>query len=103
MPRSLARWLVSDLRDDVRRAQDAAVGDRRVRVRDLQRRDRLALTHRKVAHRGARVLLGVQHDALLLTGEIDAGRSAEAEAVNPPVKSCRPELHPDLVGPDVAG
>ena len=70
--------LAADGRDDVRRAQDAAVGDRGVARRHLHRRDRDALADRQVAHRRARVVLQRQHESLLLAGQVDAGRLAEA-------------------------
>ena len=42
-PAGVVRRLAADRLDDVRRAEDPAVGDRRVRGRHLHRRDRLAL------------------------------------------------------------
>ena len=57
MPARLAHAAAGDRAHDVRRAQDAAVGDRGVRARHLHRRDELALADRQVAHRGARVLV----------------------------------------------
>ena len=46
--------------------------------------------------------LPVQDDSLLLAGEVDAGGRAEPEPVHPVVEALWPELHPDLVGADVA-
>ena len=84
------------------RAQDAAVGDRRVGGDHLHRRDRLALAEREVGHRRARVLPPVQHDAALLAGKVDAGRLAEPEPVHPVVEPLGAELLADQVGADVA-
>src|SRR6202022_3835777 len=68
----------------------------------LFRSDRLALAHRQVPHRRARVLAIAEDLALLLARQIDAGPSPEAEPVDPVVESLPTELHPDRVGPDVA-
>ena len=89
--------------DDVRRPQDAAVGDRRVGGGDLDRRHRLALTERQVAHRRARVLGEGQDDPAVLAGQVDSGLGPEAEAMDPVVEAGRAELHADQVGADVAG
>ncbi len=103
MPRGTLRGHAADGLDDVRRAQHAAVGDRRVGGAHLDRRDRDALADRQVAHRGARVLRQRQHDAALLAGEVDAGRLAEAELAHPVVEALGLQLLADLDRADVAG
>ena len=90
--------------DHVRPVQHAAVGDRRVGGRHLQRRDRQALADRQVADRRARVLPRA-------AGTIPAAspgspmpvRLAEAEPAHPVVEALRAELQADHHRPDVGG
>src|SRR5262249_42112681 len=93
--------LAVDATHDPRRAQDAAVGDRRVGLRHLYRRHREALPDRQVAHRRARVLAELRDDPALLAGQVDAGRRAEAEAPDPRVEALATHLQADLDRADV--
>ena len=91
----------ADRVDDVRRAQDAAVGDRGVGGAHLHRRDREALAHRHVGGGRAGVLVVGEHDARLLARQVDAGRRAEAEAAHPLVEAARAERAADQRRADV--
>ena len=44
----------------------------------------------------------MQHDPLLLAGQVHSRRASEAEAVDPVVKPPGSQAHPDLVRADVA-
>ena len=71
---------VAETLDDVRPRPDSAVGNCRIRRGHLHRRDRDPLADRHVADRRARPLVGREHDAPALAGEVDPGPAAEAEA-----------------------
>ena len=89
--------------DDVRRAQDAAVGDRGVGGAHLHRRDGEALAHRHVRGGRARVLVVGRARSRLLARQVDAGRRAEAEAPHPLVEAPRAEPAADQRRADVGG
>ena len=101
--RELGSAAAVDATHEMRRAQDAAVGDRAVELGDLHRRDRLALADREVAHRGARVVLELRDDALLLAREVGAGELAEAELADVVVKALLAEPLTDHDRADVVG
>src|SRR5438270_774641 len=92
----------ADLLDEVRLDPHAAVRDRAVGGGDLDRRDGDALADRHVPDRRARPLVGVRrNDAAALAGEVEAGRLAEAEPVDPVHELGRAELLGDRDRADV--
>ena len=76
-----ARRVAADTIDQVRRAHDAAVRDRGIGGRHLNRSHADALADRHVADRRARPV--ARQQAARLAGRVDAGLLAEAEAVDP--------------------
>ncbi len=91
-PAEHLRAAVADVIHQVGPHPDAAVGDRRVRRGHLDRGDRDSLADRDVADRRAGPVLLRRDDPLALAGEVDPGRTSEAEARDPLGKAVLAEL-----------
>ena len=92
---------VGDAADQERVDAIAAIGEDAVGRRHLQRRHRDSLPDGDVADRRARPLLGREDDALCLAGEVDAGRLAEPEALDPLTQARLLQLEGDRDDADV--
>ena len=86
---------VVDLLDDVRLQEDAVVGDRRHRRRELQGRHGDALADRHRRHVRIAHVFRLEEDAALLCRQLDARRLAEAEELRVLREPFRAEIEPD--------
>ena len=102
-PGGLGRAAPVDGGNDVRGAQHATVGDRRIGARHLDRGHELPLSDREVAHRGAGVATQREDRPAFLAGQLDPAAGAEPEAPGPRGEAAWSLEHADLDRPDVAG